>query len=302
MPCRKQLWCGTVRTGIALTLWSLSVAAPGGAGLVAQANAQTQPARLQPSARQAGGAAIQQSVPVPSGASTNVQVQVQGAYAGSVPDLTVAGGAAQPIPLTLSQAIERGLRANLGTISSALSVQQAEAQRRQARSALFPTVSIAASENAAKVNLAAEGFSASAFRNAAFQFPTTVGPFHYYDLHGALQQSVLDVTALRNVRAGTQALQGAALQARQSREEVVLAVTGVYLQMLSDAALLERQRAEVIYADGTYQQARGQVEAGNKAPIEANRSLVELQIERQRGVKLLLIQLGLSRSCHKLFD
>jgi outer membrane protein TolC len=38
----------------------------------------------------------------------------------------------------------------------------------------------------------------------------------------------------------------------------------------------------VMYAEASYKQARAQADAGNKAPIDANRSLVELQTQQQR--------------------
>ena len=231
------------------------------------------------SGRTSGGVSINQSAPVPSGASASVQVQVQGAYAGSV---ATEESVPQSMELTLLEATQRGLKANLGIISSATTVQQALAQVKTARSALLPSVSVNASENASKLNLAAQGFSASAFGDPSLQFPRTVGPFHYYDLEGSLQQSVLDVTAVRNLRAQGQAGQAATLQAKYAREEVVLAVTGVYLQFMADLALVDRQQAEVAYAEASYKQARAQVDAGNKAPIEANRSLVEWQTEQQR--------------------
>ena len=62
----------------------------------------------------------------------------------------------------------------------------------------------------------------------------------------------------------------------------MLAVTGTYLQLMATTALIEEQRAEVQYAEASYKQARAQADAGNKAPIDANRSLVELQTEQQR--------------------
>ena len=229
------------------------------------------------SGRQPGSVTVQQSAPVPSGASANVQVQIQGDFSGSVP-----GTDAIPVSfdLTLADAIQRGLRANLGIISADISVQGAEARRVEARSALLPSISVNASENAAKLNLAAEGFSASSFGDPSLNFPTSVGPYHYYDLHGSLQQSLLDVTAVRNLRAQGKASEAAVLQSHQGREEVVLAVTGVYLQLMADLALVERQRAEVAYAEESYKQAQAQADAGNKAPIEATRSLVRVSDRR----------------------
>jgi outer membrane protein TolC len=56
----------------------------------------------------------------------------------------------------------------------------------------------------------------------------------------------------------------------------------VYLQLMATQAQVEQQQIEVQYAEATYKQAQAQSDAGNKAPIDANRSLVELQTERQR--------------------
>lgn len=240
----------------------------------------TQAVHLPLSGRESGSVTVHQSAPVPSGSSVSVQIQVPGGYAGSIPSNDAV---AESLDLTLAEAIRRGLLANLGMVTSTISLQESQAQRLDARSALLPKISASASENASKVNLAAEGFSASAFGiSSGIQFPTTVGPFHYYDLHGALQQSVLDVTAIRNLRAQKEGVEAELLQSRQAREEVVLAVAGVYLQLMADLALVERQQAEVAYAEASYKQARAQADVGNKALIEATRSLVELQTEQQR--------------------
>ena len=240
----------------------------------------TPPVQLPLSGRGTEAVDVQQSAPVPAGSGTRVQINVPSAYSGSVPG---TDNVSETFNLSLSDAVARGLRANLGVISANLSVQHANAQVAEARSALLPNVGINVSENAAKVELAAEGFSASSFgAGAGVQFPSSVGPFHYYDLHGSLQQSVLDITAVHNLRTQKREADATSLQARQARDEVVLAVAAVYLQLMADLALVDRQRAEVAYSLATYNQAKAQVEVGNKAPIEANRSLVELQTEQQR--------------------
>jgi len=59
-------------------------------------------------------------------------------------------------------------------------------------------------------------------------------------------------------------------------------VTGSYLHLMATSALIAEQRVEVEYAEASFKQACAQVDAGSKAPIEANRSLVELQTEEQR--------------------
>jgi outer membrane protein TolC len=248
----------------------------------AQSSPPTRFTQLPLSGRQQGGPSVQQSA-VPSASSSvntvNTHVDVQGPYSGSALDPNPPSGV---ITLTLGEAIRRGLEFNLGKIGADAALRQAFAQRISARSSLLPTVSASLSENAAKVDLAAEGFSASAFGDTGFNFPSVVGPFHYYDARATLQQSLIDITAVHNLKSAHQSENAARFDAVQARDEVVLAVTGTYLQLMASAALIEAQRVEVQYAEATYEQAHAQVDAGNKAPIEANRSLVELQTEQQR--------------------
>jgi outer membrane protein TolC len=235
------------------------------------------------SGRASSGATVRQSASSPPGSSVdtlNPQVEVDAPYNGSIPGKDNPQGT---ITLTIEDAVRRGLATNLGVVGANTASAQARALRLNARSALLPDLRGSLSENAAKVDLAAEGFSASALGSSLpFAFPTVVGPFHYYDLHGSLQQSLLDFTAIHNLKSADNSASAAALSAVQAREEVVLAVAGSYLQLMASMAEVEQQKVEVQYAEASYKQARAQADAGNKAPIEANRSLVELQTEQQR--------------------
>ncbi len=252
-------------------------------GLAGAQQAGTRAIQLPLSSGQPGGASAEQSSTPGMGSSVNTlntQVRVLGPYASSALDPSANGGA---ITLTLTEAVRRGLEFNLGKTGADTAWQLARAQRAAALSALLPNVSASLSENAAKVDLTAEGFNSSLFGSfGSFSLPATAGPFHYYDLHGALEQNALDFTAIHNHRSASQLADAAGLDARQAREEVVLAVTGSYLQLMATAALIEEQRVEVQYAEASYKQARAQAEAGSRAPIDANRSLVELQTEQQR--------------------
>src|SRR6202167_4009870 len=260
----------------------LAAVASSGWGQSSQPASGTRATQLPLSGRQQGGTSIQQAAPPSSSSSVNTlntQVDVQGAYAGSVLDPNAPAGS---ISLTLADAVRRGLQFNLGKVGADAASQQARAQRIVARSSLLPNLSAGLSENAAKIDLQAEGLSASAFGASEFSFPATVGPFHYYDIRGSLQQDLMDLPAVHNYRSARQSADAAGLDARQAREEVVLAVTGTYLQLMAALALIDEQRVEVQYAEASYKQARAQADAGNKAPIDANRSLVELQTEQQR--------------------
>jgi outer membrane protein TolC len=238
------------------------------------------------SARSPEAVGAQQSA-APAGSSVDViqsSIQVQAPYTGSVPDKSVVPGTAS-IPVSLADAVRRGLRFNLGQISAESSLRQASAQKESAFSALLPQLSASAGETGAKIDLQAEGLSAStlsAFGPLAAAFPTVVGPFHYYTLQANLQASLFNLTSLYNFRAASAGADAAQLDAQNARELVVLAVTGNYLQVLASIAGVEAQVDQVRYAQATYDRAKAQFDAGNKAQIDATRSLVQLQTEQQR--------------------
>lgn len=66
-------------------------------------------------------------------------IQVQGAFQGRAPNGTVN---AQPIALTLEDAVKRGIQYNLGGISAGEAARQARAQRLAAVAQLLPDISL----------------------------------------------------------------------------------------------------------------------------------------------------------------
>jgi outer membrane protein TolC len=227
-----------------------------------------------------GSVVTQQTANPGSGVSTvNSSVQVSGSLAGSVAASDVPPGA---VSLTLRDAVRRGLATNLGPISAANAQSQAGANRLQARSALLPNISLGASETVTQVNLAAYGLKFQAPPGFPFSIPTVVGPYAYSQLQGNLNQSVLDIVNLRNYRSSKESERAATLSAQDTRELVVLAVAGTYLQTLADAARLISQQAQVQNAQAIYNQAVVRKEAGTNARIDVVRSLVELQTQQQR--------------------
>jgi outer membrane protein TolC len=224
-------------------------------------------------------ASLQQSASPSTTSSVNTintNVQVQGAYQGSVPGPMPGDG---PIHLTFAEAIQRGLQYNLGTLDSSASFRLARAERLSALSQMLPNIYATISESGAKTDLQTLGLSSGAIGGAAL--PTVVGPYHYYSAQANLSEE-LSFTGLHNLRSAEEALQAAAMNARDAREMVVVAVSGSYLRVLATQALVASQQAQVSYAEASYKQARAQMEAGTKALIDANRSLVELQSQQQR--------------------
>lgn len=229
---------------------------------------------------QPGGVAAQQSANPGGGASTiTSSVQVTGSYQGSVPATGIPSG---PISLTLESAIQRGLAANLATISANNSVSAARTERIQALSALLPNIAVNASETITQIDLAAYGLQLKVPANFGFSIPTVVGPFTYSQAQATLNQSVLDFVQRRNWKSTKETERAAQLSAKDTRELVVLAVAGTYLQTLAMAASVSSQQAQVDNAQAVYNQAVIRKQAGTNARIDVMRSLVELQTEQQR--------------------
>ncbi len=209
----------------------------------------------------------------------NTSIQVQGTYQGSVHGPSNVG---PTLTLTLQDAIERGLRYNLGAVSASTSLRQVRAERLAALSQLLPNINASLSMTEQKTDLQALGLSSSTLGHLPFAFPTTVGPFHYYDARGTVTQNVFDLTAIHNYRSAKELQRASELTAQDARQLVMLAVSGEYLRVLAGMALVDSQLAQVQYAQSSYDQAAAQHRAGTKALIDAERSLVQLRTEQQR--------------------
>lgn len=220
-----------------------------------------------------------------AGATTSINtinptVQVQGPYAGSRTGRPFTGR------LSLREAIARGLQYNLGTVAMSQAIRQAHGQTRVARSALLPNVNGNLSETVEQLNLQASGlrFNISAFRG--FSIPTVVGPFNYFDLRASLSQTVADFTAWNNYRSASENVRAIELSSKDTRDLVVLAVGGAYLQVTAAAARVESARAQLGVSNALYEQVSQQHAVGLVAQIDVNRSRVQMLTQKQRLVSL----------------
>jgi outer membrane protein TolC len=136
-----------------------------------------------------------------------------------------------------------------------------------------------------QTDLAALGFT-SLKLPAGLNFPTVIGPYHYVDVRAGLQQSLLDLTRLRNYRSAQQFSRAAQFAAQDARDLVVLAVTGAYLQVMASAARVDTTRAQIATAQATLRQATDRHDSGLAARIDVTRSQVELQVNQQRLISV----------------
>ena len=186
------------------------------------------------------------------------------------------------LPLSLQDAIDRGLKQNLGLLLSSSDIANARGQRWQQLSALLPHISCAPYADVSQVNLAEFGFS---FHFPGVNIPTVVGPFSYFDARANLSQSLFDWTAVNKTRASQQQVKSAEYTYKDARDLVVLAVGYAYLQAIADEASIEAVNAQVKTAQALYDQASDQVKAGTSPAIDALRAHVELQTRQQQLIQ-----------------
>ncbi|HEX4770885.1 MAG TPA: TolC family protein [Bryobacteraceae bacterium] len=194
---------------------------------------------------------------------------------GSVPEGTPTGAA---IPLSLSEAIQRGLRSNLSLLTNQESSQQARAERLRALSALLPNVSGQVGEPVQQLNLQALGL--------LFNIPgvsNIVGPYSYQEALANATVPIFNYSNINRYRAAGDELKSAVLSVKNARDLVVQAVANAYLQIIADSAHIVATQAEVDADYAVYVNATRRHDAGTAVGIDVLRAQVELK-RRQQGL------------------
>jgi outer membrane protein TolC len=179
------------------------------------------------------------------------------------------------MPLNFQDAIELGLKNNLGVLLQSYNTIAARGQKWKELSALLPNVTAGISENVVQENLAAQGLRFPGF-------PTVVGPFGFTDARVYLSQTILNLKALNRERGAQEDERAAQYSYKDARDLVVLATGNAYLQALADAARLETAEAQVKNAQALYDKAVDQQNAGLSPAIDTLRARVELQTRQQQ--------------------
>lgn len=198
-------------------------------------------------------------------------------FLGSAPPGPVQPGV---MPLSLNDAIARGLKYNLGILMSDQATQQARGARIHALSKLLPQVSAGASETSEQINLKALGFS-----NLP-GVPEIIGPFGVFDVRGYLDQPILDLENLHKEKAESENVKAAQYTYQNARDLVVLVSANLYLEAVAGSSRVDSARAEVETAQAVYDRAVDMKKTGMVPGIDVLRSQVELQAQQQRLIYL----------------
>ena len=165
------------------------------------------------------------STSAPANAVIPPSVQQEG-FTGSVPAGTLTS---EVLQISFLDAINRGLKQNLGLLLSGDNTIAARGLRWKELVNLLPNVDAKGTEVSQQSSLAQFGFRIPGV-------PRVIGPFNYLDMRAYLNQSVFNWNYIQKERAATQNLKAADYTYQDARELVVLVVGNAYLQAIAAAA------------------------------------------------------------------
>lgn len=184
---------------------------------------------------------------------------------------------AQALPLTLKDAIARGLQTNLGVLLQENSVTAARGSRWAALEDLLPDVTARVGEARRQSSLAEFGFTS---------FPgiesSVIGPFNVFDTRLRVSQPVVDLSALYGAHAASSTVRAAQHDVQNARDLVVLVVANLYLTTIAASSRVDAVRAQLDTADTLFRLSNDMRQAGLAAGIDVLRAQLEQQVEKQR--------------------
>ena len=207
-------------------------------------------------------------------------MQLQPSYQGSVPQ-----GEASATPLTLSfeEAINRGLKANLGFLPASNRAGRC-APTRAGSQCLLPKITGHINATEQQINLQALGFIVQLPPSLGFQIAAIAGPYGYQEARADASMTLFDYSALSNFRASREELKASVLSVRNARDLVVQAVGNAYLQIVADSARIIVQAQMIPTA--VYTNATRRHDAGTAIGIDVLRAQVELKQRQQQLVSV----------------
>ncbi|HEV7967427.1 MAG TPA: TolC family protein [Candidatus Acidoferrales bacterium] len=213
--------------------------------------------------------------PIPSPAPSVLSaLSSESPYLGSVPTGAATGTV---LPLSLSDALDLGLKHNLGLIESDVTTRAARAERLRSLNELLPNINASISQTVEQLNLRSLGFNFN-----VPGIPVIVGPFGIQDAQANISETLFDWSSVEKLRASGERLKASQNSYKSSRDLVVLAVANAYLQLIADSSTVESQQAQLATSRALYQRAHDQRTAGVAARIDELRAQVELETQQQR--------------------
>src|SRR5579864_2598897 len=202
----------------------------------------------------------------------------QNPFLGSAPEGQATN---EVLQIDFLDAINRGLRNNLGLLLAGDQTETARGERWKQMAELLPDVSARVQENVQTESIAALGLGKLPLPGTS-NFPHVIPAFNYFDARASLGQSLFNFKNIEKERAASESLIAARYSYKDAREVVVLAVGNSYLQEIAAAARVETAEAQVTTAQALSDKAADQQKAGLIPAVDALRARVELQNRQQQ--------------------
>jgi outer membrane protein len=179
---------------------------------------------------------------------------------------------AQPLRLTLKEAVQLALKQNPQVVAARLLSLESDRDRQIARSALLPQADLTGLAALHQYNFQSVEFVAKA---------KPAGPFQYIQAGPAFSQTLLNLPLIRGYQIGREGVRESRAEETVTREDVTTAVVTQYLLVLRAFAVYDAAKARVSLAERLYDQASNLQKTGIGLKIDTTRAQVELQNERQ---------------------
>lgn len=201
--------------------------------------------------------------------------------------LSVSMLAAQDKPrtLTLRQALEMTEKLSPEVQLARLRVLEAQANTGAVKSAYQPQLTAAINGAYQTINLQNIGLVIPGFRDR-------VGPFRTFNARPMLTQTVLDLSLLSSIRASRERERGLDFDSRTVRDEALVAVLQLYLQIQQAESRIAAAQARLETARAVWRQAQDFEQAGTANKLDVARAEQQFHLEqasvtqaqRDRGV------------------
>ncbi len=222
-----------------------------------------------------GGAA---PLDVPQSLDQLLSAGNQSPFSGSVPSAKLQPGV---LELSVEDAINRGLKYNLGIVLSGQATAQAKAARLKELSNILPQINGSLRESEAKASLPAEGFN---FKIPGMNLGSALR-FSNSDARVSMTENLVDLHDIENTRAAGANVRAAGFTFNSARETVTLAVAASYLLVIAAESQVDAATAELNTADALHQLAEDRESAGLTPDVDTLRARVELQVRRQNLIE-----------------
>jgi outer membrane protein TolC len=209
-------------------------------------------------------------------------------YWGSVTAEPVTG---ETVKLSLDDAVQRGLKNNLGLREAVDNEKALHGEQHQALQEFLPTVTVSGDMKYQEVDLVALGFNPSVASKFTSLLPggsslkfAEITRSNLAEGVGHFDWTIFSGPVIAGWRAAGAAVRSSYFAKMSARGEVVQQVAIIYLRSIADQSEVENARAQVAEAQAAFNDVHEEHVAGTVANLDELRAKVELQTQQQSEI------------------